>query len=924
MLTLSVRSTGTWRSRSTPTFVNLPVEIAADQAKQILVPIRARVGDDAIGVALTLPDGTRLEKTLAVGVRMNEPPVADHDFITLAPGAELSVAARSLAGLVPGTSSVAGLGKRRGPARTCRRSCARSTATPTAAPSRSPAAPCRSSTSTTWPSASASAATRRSDERVDKAIAGVLANQSAPAASACGAPGRRRHLARRLCHRLPDPRRARRATRCRRRRSTGARQPAATASPTRATSRTAARTSPTRSTCWPERPRRDRRPSLLRRDEARRLRHPARQGADRRGPGALRRQAARGAGVPRGARPRLQRREPDGWRADYGSTLRDGAAMLTLASETPAPRSTCAACRRRRRAATARRTLHRARRRTPGSLLAAACAHRSDVASRQLAVDGEPSPGRSSAPRADSLSARRSRSPTAATGRSGGRHGARRAGTARAGRRQLLSLERELLHARRQPSRPRAVEAERPLRRGARRDDRPRAGRAPDRRRSAAGRLRDREPAPARERRRGGARLAEPRRRPAHMEFRADRFVAACGSADGRPDAVPRSPTSSAPSRRAPSCTRRRRSRTCTGRSGGRAPTPARSRSWARCGSATSRLRLPSAAQTPARLRGARARGCDMVPLQRHIRTASAGPLPPQGKRPRSRRLRPRRQPCRLVSACLIAPRRRSPEDRRRHVALPSLAPETGRMVVDRNGVLLRPFAIADGRWRLPVTLADVDPLFIEDAGRLRGPRFREPPRRRLQALVPRRLAVVAQRPARLRRLDAHHAGGAAARRRDRRAPSAASSARSLTALALEQRLSKDEILDLYLTLAPYGGNIEGIRAASLAYLGKEPRRLTPAEAALLVALPQAPEARRPDRNPARPMPRATACSTARRRPASTPPRTPTVATVRGDARRAPRLPDARRRTPRSAPSRQRPTAPLASAHHRREFPGAA
>jgi penicillin-binding protein 1C len=70
-----------------------------------------------------------------------------------------------------------------------------------------------------------------------------------------------------------------------------------------------------------------------------------------------------------------------------------------------------------------------------------------------------------------------------------------------------------------------------------------------------------------------------------------------------------------------------------------------------------------------------------------------------------------------------------------------------------------------------------------------------------------------------------------------------------LTALALERQLSKDDILELYLTLAPYGGNVEGIRAASLAYFGKEPKRLNPAEAALLVALPQAPEGRRPDRN---------------------------------------------------------------------------
>ena len=67
-------------------------------------------------------------------------------------------------------------------------------------------------------------------------------------------------------------------------------------------------------------------------------------------------------------------------------------------------------------------------------------------------------------------------------------------------------------------------------------------------------------------------------------------------------------------------------------------------------------------------------------------------------------------------------------------------------------------------------------------------------------------------------------------------------------ALELERRFSKDQILDLYLAVAPYGGNVEGIRAASLAYFGKEPKRLTTAEAALLVAIPQSPEARRPDR----------------------------------------------------------------------------
>jgi penicillin-binding protein 1C len=71
-----------------------------------------------------------------------------------------------------------------------------------------------------------------------------------------------------------------------------------------------------------------------------------------------------------------------------------------------------------------------------------------------------------------------------------------------------------------------------------------------------------------------------------------------------------------------------------------------------------------------------------------------------------------------------------------------------------------------------------------------------------------------------------------------------------LRAVQIERRLSKEEILDAYLTLAPFGGNLEGIRAASLAYFGKEPRRLTTSEAALLIALPQLPERRRPDRYP--------------------------------------------------------------------------
>jgi penicillin-binding protein 1C len=69
-------------------------------------------------------------------------------------------------------------------------------------------------------------------------------------------------------------------------------------------------------------------------------------------------------------------------------------------------------------------------------------------------------------------------------------------------------------------------------------------------------------------------------------------------------------------------------------------------------------------------------------------------------------------------------------------------------------------------------------------------------------------------------------------------------------ALQLEFHHSKDEILKMYLNHAPFGGPLLGIKAASHAYLGKAPDRLSYAEAAMLAVLPQAPTLLRPDRNP--------------------------------------------------------------------------
>jgi penicillin-binding protein 1C len=178
---------------------------------------------------------------------------------------------------------------------------------------------------------------------------------------------------------------------------------------------------------------------------------------------------------------------------------------------------------------------------------------------------------------------------------------------------------------------------------------------------------------------------------------------------------------------------------------------------------------------------------------------------------------------------------------------LPSLHVETSVQVLDRDGALLRAYTVADGRWRLAVDLDEVDPRYIDMLLTYEDRRFyshagvdlRSMARALWQAASAGRIvsggSTLTMQVARL--LEDGTTGEVGGKLRQMR-----------VALALERRLTKDQILSLYLHLAPFGGNLEGVRAASLSYFGKEPRRLTPAEAALLVAIPQSPETRRPDR----------------------------------------------------------------------------
>jgi penicillin-binding protein 1C len=170
--------------------------------------------------------------------------------------------------------------------------------------------------------------------------------------------------------------------------------------------------------------------------------------------------------------------------------------------------------------------------------------------------------------------------------------------------------------------------------------------------------------------------------------------------------------------------------------------------------------------------------------------------------------------------------------------------------VVDRNGKLLRAFAMADGRWRLPVDAkADVDPGYLTLLLAYEDQRFYTHGGVDPWALGRAAFQLVTR---------GHIVSGGSTitmqlarlmEPRQRRSLYAKLH-QIVRAIEIEQKLDKDEILNLYLTLAPFGGNLEGVRAASIAYFGKEPKRLSLAEEALLVALPQSPETRRIDRHP--------------------------------------------------------------------------
>ncbi len=167
--------------------------------------------------------------------------------------------------------------------------------------------------------------------------------------------------------------------------------------------------------------------------------------------------------------------------------------------------------------------------------------------------------------------------------------------------------------------------------------------------------------------------------------------------------------------------------------------------------------------------------------------------------------------------------------------------------VQDRDGRILSVLPAPGGFWRLATKPEDVSPILLDLLIAAEDRRFYQHP-----GVDPLALGRAAGQWLRRGRVVS---GGStltmqAARLLEPRPRGLPAKAIEIfRAFQLEARFSKREILSIWLTLAPQGGNIEGMRAGALAWFGRPAQRLDAAEAALLIALARRPAALSPDRH---------------------------------------------------------------------------
>lgn len=174
---------------------------------------------------------------------------------------------------------------------------------------------------------------------------------------------------------------------------------------------------------------------------------------------------------------------------------------------------------------------------------------------------------------------------------------------------------------------------------------------------------------------------------------------------------------------------------------------------------------------------------------------------------------------------------------------LPERLSQPGSTVVTyADGSTAHVFLAPDERWR--IVAHDVDPAYVDALLRYEDKRFWWHPGTDPIAVA---RAVVVNLAAGRVRTGASTLTSQLVRVLEPRPRSLWSKVvESHRALTLELHLSKAEILEHYLSFAPYGGNLEGVEAASLAYFGHSADELAPDEIAVLLAVPQNPTAWHP------------------------------------------------------------------------------
>ncbi|MBD3217065.1 MAG: penicillin-binding protein 1C, partial [candidate division Zixibacteria bacterium] len=181
---------------------------------------------------------------------------------------------------------------------------------------------------------------------------------------------------------------------------------------------------------------------------------------------------------------------------------------------------------------------------------------------------------------------------------------------------------------------------------------------------------------------------------------------------------------------------------------------------------------------------------------------------------------------------------------------LPSekLSRHSSYFIYDRNGELLNCYASDDHFWRLPTEIDSISPLLIKTVLNTEDKWYRYHPGVNPVSLMKAAVdnvqagkiirggSTITMQIARMMEPKPRNIGGKLVE--------------IYRALQLEMHYSKDELLEIYFNLIPYGGNIEGVGAAAYFYFGKPPSELTVSESAILAGIPSSPNNYRPDRNP--------------------------------------------------------------------------